>query len=71
MCVPARLRHPTPPLPPQEIAIGTDRFAIPEVLFNPLLLPNYPAAAEALRAAGGSAEGLQGIHQLVNEVINK
>lgn len=55
----------------QEIAIGADRFAIPEVLFNPLLLSHYPAAAEGLRAAGGSAEGLQGIHQLANEVINK
>ncbi|KAL4451638.1 hypothetical protein ABPG75_007300 [Micractinium tetrahymenae] len=56
----------------QEIAIGTDRFAIPEVLFNPLLLPNnYPTAAAALKAAGGSAEALQGIHHLANEVINK
>lgn len=35
---------------PQEVMIGADRFAIPEVLFNPALLAaHYPAAADALK----------------------
>lgn len=56
----------------QEIAVGTDRFAIPEVLFNPPLLGGYPAAAAQLKAGGGaSLESLQGLHHLANECINK
>lgn len=40
----------------QEVMIGADRFAIPEVLFNPALLAaHYPAAADALRVRGGTS----------------
>ena len=60
---------------PQEIAVGTDRFAIPEVLFNPALLSGYPHAAAMLAAAGGGGaeggNGLQGIQHLAHDCISK
>ncbi|KAL4856209.1 Actin-related protein 4 [Chlorella vulgaris] len=54
----------------QEIAIGTDRFAIPEILFNPALLEGYAPVAARLKAAGGF-ESLQGIHHLANDCISQ
>jgi hypothetical protein len=54
----------------QEIAVGTDRFAIPETLFNPPLLEGYPPMAARLKAAG-SFEALQGIQHLAHECISK
>ncbi|EFN56038.1 hypothetical protein CHLNCDRAFT_145478 [Chlorella variabilis] len=54
----------------QEIAVGTDRFAIPEVLFNPPLLEGYPRAAARLKEAG-VFDGLQGIQHLANDCISK
>ncbi|PSC76501.1 Actin-related 4 isoform B [Micractinium conductrix] len=55
----------------QEIAVGADRFGIPEVLFNPGLLPRYPPAVEALKARQATPEGLQGIPHLTNDCISK
>jgi hypothetical protein len=54
----------------QEIAVGTDRFAVPELLFNAALLDSYPPAAAKLREAG-QADGVQGIHHLANDCISK
>ena len=55
--------------------MGTDRFAIPEVLFNPALLSGYPHAAAMLAAAGGGGgeggNGLQGIQHLAHDCISK
>ena len=67
--------HPRAAPPPahagaQEIAVGTDRFAIPEVLFNPPLLEGYPRAAARLKEAG-VFDGLQGIQHLANDCISK
>ena len=50
--------------------MGTDRFAIPEVLFNPPLLEGYPRAAARLKEAG-VFDGLQGIQHLANDCISK
>lgn len=51
--------------------MGADRFAIPEVLFNPPVLGGYPQAAEALATGGASVEALQGIHHMAHECISK
>ena len=70
---PLEVPHPATSLPLQslqEIAVGTDRFAIPETLFNPPLLDGYPPVAARLKAAG-SFEALQGIQHLAHECISK
>ena len=51
--------------------VGTDKFTIPELLFNPPLLGGYPGVAARLKAAGTDCEGLQGIHHLAHECISK
>lgn len=51
--------------------IGADRFAIPEVLFNPGLLEGYGAAASVLRGRGVAVEGLQGIQHVAHDCISK
>ena len=57
----------------QEISVGTDRFAVAEVLFNPVILQRYGGQAASLEEAGvgGGPEALQGLHLLVNEVVNR
>lgn len=57
----------------QEIAVGTDRFAVAEVMFNPPLLRRYGDLAAQLEAGGvgGGVDSLQGLHLLVNEAVNR
>lgn len=52
--------------------MGTDKFAIPELLFNPGLVDRYPSAAARLRgASAGAAEGLQGLQHMAHDCISK
>ncbi|PRW20870.1 Actin-related 4 [Chlorella sorokiniana] len=55
----------------QEILVGTDKFTIPEVLFNPLLVEGYTPVAAVLKEAGTPPDGLQGIQHMAHDVISK
>jgi actin-related protein len=46
----------------QEIQVGADRFAVPEVMFNPTLLSRFGEVGQQIQ--GYTPDALHGLHQV-------